>query len=127
MDIFDLLFTGIVRFSLIAFFSLGACLCAARWTRQPLERVRLIQVSFLALLAVVGSSILGAIPTMDLAILPSSRVESVETMAPSVNSSLEFSAEIQLNDQPKQSPETVVSRDATTAVSYTHLTLPTKA
>ena len=41
----DYLFDSIVNFSLVAFVLLGASLVALRRLRQPLERIRLIQIS----------------------------------------------------------------------------------
>ncbi|MCG8653805.1 MAG: hypothetical protein MI861_28460, partial [Pirellulales bacterium] len=70
MSNFDLWFAGIARFSLIAFVLLGACLWAVRVMRQPLERVRLIQTSLLALSVTLALAVADVVPTVDLAWLP---------------------------------------------------------
>lgn len=70
MEAIEVLFTGILRFSLVAFILLGACLCLVRWMKQPLERVRLVQISFVALLVTLALGAANVIPTIELAFLP---------------------------------------------------------
>ncbi len=93
----DLLFAGILRFSLIAFVLLGACLYVVRWVKQPLERIRLIQISILALLVTIALSVADVVPTVDLALLPTA--ESSEAIASPAEPAPEVTAETQPNGQ----------------------------
>ena len=79
MGTVEMLFAGILRFSLIAFVLLGACLCVVRLMKQPLERIRLIQISLLAVLVTLVLSVADISPTVDLALLPA--IEPSETIA----------------------------------------------
>ena len=79
MGTVELLFAGILRFSLIAFVLLGASLCVVRLMKQPLERIRLIQISLLAVLVTLVLSVADVGPTVDLALLPA--IEPSETIA----------------------------------------------
>ena len=78
MGTVELFFVGILRFSLIAFVLLGTCLGAVRLMKQPLERIRLIQISLVVLLATAVLSLADVVPRVDLALLPA--VESSETI-----------------------------------------------
>ena len=78
----ELLLAEILRFSLMAFVVLGVCLCAVRLVTQPLERVRLIQISLFALAGIFALSISGAVPQIELPLLPAT--ESVDVPATSV-------------------------------------------
>lgn len=77
MGTVDLWFAVILRFSLTAFVVLGVCQVAMRFMKQPIERIRLIQLSLVALLVTAALSLANVIPTVDLALLPA--IESSET------------------------------------------------
>lgn len=64
------IFVGIFRFSLIAFVLLGTCLCFVRFMKQPLERIRLIQIGLLVLLMTLILGVADVVPAIDLALLP---------------------------------------------------------
>ncbi len=63
-------FVGILRFNIIAFVLLGTCLGFVRFVKQPLERVRIVQIGLTALLTTFLLGGAGVIPTIDLAVLP---------------------------------------------------------
>ena len=70
MGNFESLFGLIVQFNLIAFVLLGICLWALRYLKQPLVRIRLIEVSLLALMLTFALILVDAVPKVDLALLP---------------------------------------------------------
>lgn len=99
----EMLFAGILRFSLIAFVLLGACLCVVRLMNQPLERIRLIQISLLAVLATLVLSIADVGPTLDLALLPA--IEPSATIASENEAVAPVAMEAQPDDsEPPQPP-----------------------
>ncbi len=66
----DLLFVGILRFCAIAFVMLTATQLTLRLLKQPLERIRLIQISLLALFATIFAGVAGVVPSIEFAMLP---------------------------------------------------------
>lgn len=96
MEAFESLFTVIVRFNLIAFFLLGACLWGIQLLKQPLERIRLVEVSLLALFSTLALGAVGIVPKVNLAILPA--VESADGNAASIES-IRHASESQPNAQ----------------------------
>lgn len=93
----ELLFAGMVRFSLIAFVLLAACLWIVRFRKQPLERIRFIQVSLLALVVTFALGVANVVPTVDLALLPA--VETSERIAEPVESNEPVALPPQRNEQ----------------------------
>ena len=94
----ELLFAGIVRFSLIAFVLLGVCWCIVRLMKQPLERIRLIQISLVTVLFALGLCVADVGPTVDLAWLPApespeTSVTEAEAAAPMVVAGRPLAAE----------------------------------
>ncbi len=77
----DMLFIGILRVSLIALVILTTAVVALRYLKQPLERVRLIQISMLALFVTGIFGAAGILPTIELAVLPApgSSLSAVDT------------------------------------------------
>ena len=66
----NLLFVEILRFIAVAFVILATCTVGLRFLRQPLERIRLIQISLLALFATVVCGMADVCPKIELAVLP---------------------------------------------------------
>ena len=72
MSTFDFLFESIARFSILAFLLLGAGTIGLRFFRQPLERIRSIQISLLCVFLVAILSQASWKPSIDLPVLPAS-------------------------------------------------------
>lgn len=66
----DYFFFETLQFSIIALILLLTTLVSIRFLNQPLERMRLIQISLLALVATLVLGLLGVVPAIDLALLP---------------------------------------------------------
>lgn len=115
MENVDLLFAGIIRFSLIAFVLLAACLCVIRLMRQPLERVRLIEASLLALVVTLLLGVADVVPTVDLALLPAA--ESAEGIAAPVEMARALAIEAQQNEQESTHSSSTHHAPAATEVS----------
>ena len=64
------LFVEILRFIAVAFVILATCTVGLRFLRQPLERIRLIQISLLTLFATVVCGMADVCPKIELAVLP---------------------------------------------------------
>ena len=70
MSFTDLIFVWILKFTIISFLLLGCGLLALRWNRQPIERIRLIQVSLASIVFAVIASQLSWLPSIELPTLP---------------------------------------------------------
>ncbi|MEM9658246.1 MAG: M56 family metallopeptidase, partial [Planctomycetota bacterium] len=66
----DSFFAEMLRFNVVALVLLAATLAAVKRLSQPVERVRVIQISLLALVAVFALCLIGVLPTVELALLP---------------------------------------------------------
>src|SRR5688572_9567185 len=70
MTTIDVWFEAILRFSLLAFLLLGACTVILRFTPQPLERIRSIQIALCCVFVAGLLSLPGWKPTIELPLLP---------------------------------------------------------
>ena len=103
MYVIDPMFVLIVKFSALAFALLALGMIALRWLKQPVERIRLVQVT---LAAVFIAAIVGYgrwIPPLELAWLPG-----------------DTASEVSAPTEPNITTHRIIE-----PVSYTHLTLPT--
>ena len=96
----DWLFAELLRFNIIALTLLSAGVVALRSCRQPLERIRLIQISLAAIFIAAALAHSGSLPTIDLAWLPANRdsqvssdVDRKEAVAPESGPVVELGAE----------------------------------
>ena len=65
----DLLFAEILRLIACAMILLGASMVVLRFLNQPAERIRLIQISLMALLATIVVGAAGVVPKIKLPVL----------------------------------------------------------
>lgn len=97
----DFLFDSIIRFALLAFLLLGASFLIVGALRQPLERIRLIQISLASLFLATIISQASWKPSIELALLPVN-----EATAPSPRSTSEFNSSLPANG-PRRSAESL--------------------
>ncbi|QDT89855.1 M56 family metallopeptidase [Gimesia algae] len=106
----EFLFDLIVRFSLPAFCLLGVSLLLLQRITQPLERVRLIQLSLSILLAVLLLINFSWLPAILVPILPAeTTVETLKTPAPDVSSIEPEGVHIAHNIPPAVTAETTIA------------------
>ena len=70
MSSVDFLFESIVRLSILAFLLLGGCTLALRFIKQPIERIRSVQISLLCIILAVILSQASWKPAINLPVLP---------------------------------------------------------
>jgi hypothetical protein len=75
----DQLFVEILRFSIIGLILLLATQASLRFLNQPIERIRLIQISLFALVSALALGLAGILPAVDVALLPVAKTKAQTT------------------------------------------------
>lgn len=110
MNSVDFLFDFIVRFSVLAFCLLGVSLLLLQRIKQPLERVRLIQLSLSVLVVVMVLISFSGIPSILIPILPAdTAAETVITPLPDINNTEPVKNSVAQNISPALTTETTVA------------------
>ena len=86
----DFFFSEIVRWHIIALILLLATCVFMRFLRQPLERMRVIQISLVTLCAMLLLGVADVIPTIDLALIPADSMQTAVSISDSIDAADEM-------------------------------------
>ncbi|MCA9259707.1 MAG: hypothetical protein KDA61_10930 [Planctomycetales bacterium] len=114
MGTVEFLFAGLLRFLLITFLLLGASLCVVRIVQQPMERIRVIQVSLLTAFVTLVVCIADVGPAWNLAWLPA--VAPAQAVAHSNETVTREGSETRQNDLQTAKPSSLDGGAAATGV-----------
>ena len=82
---FQWMFVAITKFSLVTFAVLGLGAIVLRFVEQPIERIRLVQVSLAVACAAALVGVSNFAPVINLALLPNLDISSASGLRPKIN------------------------------------------